>query len=68
MAKQTNVVTVEEGQYVPLVGKEFVCIGPGEVRVTRYDNGTVNTEITKGQSSPVRDAVKRKLTRLSWGV
>jgi hypothetical protein len=68
MAKQTNTVTIEEGQYCPLVGKEYVVIGPGEVRVTRYDNGHVNTEATRGSISPVRDAVRRKMERLSWGI
>lgn len=66
MAKHTETIEIPAGHYAPLKTRDYVLIGPGALRVTRSDNGHVDVEITEGKSSPVRDAIRQKLQRISY--
>lgn len=66
MPKHTQTLQVPAGHYAPLKTRDFVLIGPGALTITRYDNGHVDVEIAEGKSSPVRDAIRQKLQRVSY--
>jgi hypothetical protein len=69
MSKQTNVVVVQTGEYVTIPGtNKHVLAGPGRLEVTRKSDGTVYGRIVEGQSCDMQLAVKRRYTRVSWGV
>jgi hypothetical protein len=69
MSKQKNVVVVAEGEYVTIPGtNKHVLAGPGRLEVTRKADGTVYGRIVEGQSCDMHLAVKRRYTRVSWGV
>lgn len=64
-----NIVTVEEGQYVPIPSStEYVLGGPGKLKVCRYVDGRLSGQILEGGSVPSRLAIAKRWARLPWGV
>ena len=68
-ARTKVIVTIEQGQYTPIPGTSSqVLAGPGALEVVRYDDGAVSGRIISGESLPPARAVKRRLTRVGWGL
>lgn len=63
-----NEISLEEGQYTPLPhSPDYVLVGPGKIRITRYKQGQLQGQILEGTSRPVEFALVKHMKRVSWG-
>lgn len=66
----SEVITAEEGEYIPMPSAptKWAVPGPAEVEVKRYRDGRLEGRIIRGSARPMHYAIHFKWKRLNWGL